>query len=284
MGYDCVDGTIIEFDGNKKKPFTFPRGTLKENETFVIDRNNYEQLLCDNSDIADLINSGRYVYLGYVVCLFDPKYINVKGKGESIELILSEYAREQAEKCLLKFHFSNEKASDPSYYYNGELYLNDMPKYNEIVPQSFDLCEDDTELNSATTSQIEAYNYNMSQLNSLELSTFANTVIYYMQKKEIEDNELKERTGLSLTAIEKICKGITKNVNVRNVMALCIGLELDSEECYDMFKKAGYNVREDTLMNRAYRFLFSCTNSGLQERNKILRYFNQDELPYHKGQ
>lgn len=68
----------------------------------------------------------------------------------------------------------------------------------------------------------------------------------------------------------------------KNVMALCIGLELDSEECYDMFKKAGYNVREDTLMNRAYRFLFSCTNSGLQECNKILRYFNQDELPYHK--
>lgn len=210
LGYDCVDGTIIEFDDNKKKPFTFPRGTLKDNETFVIDRNNYEQLLRDNSDFADLINSGRYVYLGYVVCLFDPKYINVKGKGESIELILSEYAREQAEKCLLKFRFSNEKASDPSYYYNGESYLNNMPKYNEIVPQSFDLCEDDTELNSATISQIRAYNYNMSQLNSPKLSTFANTVIYYMQKKEIDPNELHNRIGLSTTAIKKSILGKLK--------------------------------------------------------------------------
>lgn len=284
LGYDCVDGTIIEFDDNKKKPFTFPLGTLKENETFVIDRNNYEQLLRDNSDFADLINSGRYVYLGYVVCLFDSKYINVKGKGESIELILSEYAREQAEKCLLKFLFRKEKASDPSYYYNGESYLNDMPKYNEIVPQSFDLCEDDTELNSATTSQIEAYNENMNQLNSPKLSTFANTVVYHMLKKGIDPNELHNRIELSTTAIKKINTGETENVNKKNVMALCIGLELDSEECYDMFKKAGYNVREDTLMNRAYRFLFSCTNSGLQECNKILRYFNQDELPYHKGQ
>lgn len=282
LGYDCVDGTIIEFDDNKKKPFTFPRGTLKDNETFVIDRNNYEQLLRDNSDFADLINSGRYVYLGYVVCLFDPKYINVKGKGESIELILSEYAREQAEKCLLKFRFRKEKASDTSYHYNGAPYLNETPEYNKIVPQSFDLCEDDTELNSATISQIRAYNKNMSQLNSPELSTFANTVVYHMRKKEIDSNELHNRIKLSTTAIKKIHTGETENVNKKNVMALCIGLELDSEECYDMFKKAGYNVREDTLMNRAYRFLFSCTNSGLQECNKILRYFNQDELPYHK--
>lgn len=138
------------------------------------------------------------------------KYINVKGKGESIELILSEYAREQAEKCLLKFRFSNEKASDPSYYYNGESYLNNMPKYNEIVPQSFDLCEDDTELNSATISQIRAYNYNMSQLNSPKLSTFANTVIYYMQKKEIDPNELHNRIGLSTTAIKKSILGKLK--------------------------------------------------------------------------
>ncbi len=51
-----------------------------------------------------------------------------------------------------------------------------------------------------------------------------------------------------------------------------------------MFEKAGYNVHKDTLRNRAYRFLFSCTGSGLDECNKILRYFHQDELSYHKGQ
>lgn len=122
LGYDCFDGTIIEFDNNKKKPFTFPHGTLKEDETFVIDRDSYERLLREDTAFAELINSGRYVYLGYVVCLFDPKYINIEENAESIELILSEYAREQAEKCLLKFHLRNEKASDTSYYYNGASY------------------------------------------------------------------------------------------------------------------------------------------------------------------
>ncbi len=103
-----------------------------------------------------------------------------------------------------------------------------------------------------------------------------------MKEKEIDDKELHKRIGLSIAAIEKIYTGKTEKVNIKNVMALCIGLQLDSEECYDMFEKAGYNIREDTLRNRAYRYLFNNAFLGLKECNKILRYFNQEELPDHK--
>ena len=45
LGYDFVDGTILEYEENGNKiqpaPFSFPPGTLKENETFVIYRDNY---------------------------------------------------------------------------------------------------------------------------------------------------------------------------------------------------------------------------------------------------
>ncbi len=284
LGFDFVDGTIIEFDGKAMPPFIFPINTLKDNETFVINSDNYERLLRENKDFAELINNGRFIYLGYVVCRLDAEYINVESDEKDIRLVLSEYARENAHKCLIKFRFRNEKASNPSYYYNV-FYLNKIPEYNEIVTESFELCEEDTGLNSKTVELIKEYNATMDMLNDpLLKKSFANTVVYYMNKKKIEDNELSKRTELSIAAIEKIYKGITKNVNIKNVMALCIGLELDSEECYDMFKKAGHNVHEDTMQNRAYRFLFSCTQSGLKECNKILRYFNQDELPYHMGQ
>lgn len=102
LGYDFVDGTIIEFDGEQKKPFYFTPGTLKENETFVIDHANYERLLRENKEFAELINSGRYVYLGYVVCLFDAKYIDIEKKKDRIKLVLCDYAREHADECLLK--------------------------------------------------------------------------------------------------------------------------------------------------------------------------------------
>ncbi len=283
LGYDDVDGTFMIVDGCIYQPFSFPRGTLIENETFAINRDNYERLRRENKDFAELINSGRYVYLGYVVCRLDAEYIDVVSDEDDIRLVLSEYARENASKCLLKFRLRNEKTSNSSYYYNA-FYLNKIPEYNEIVTESFELCEEDTGLNSKTVELIKEYNDTMGMLNSSKLKkSLANTVVYYMQKKNIDDKELKERTGLSLTAIEKIYKGKTKNVNKKNVMALCIGLELESEECYDMFEKAGHNVREeDTMQNRAYRFLFSCTQSGLEECNKILRHFNQEELPDHK--
>ena len=85
------------------------------------------------------------------------------------------------------------------------------------MPESFDLCEDDTELDSATISQVREYNENMNRLNSSELSTFANTVVYYMQKKEIDDKELSKRIELSITAVEKIYKGKTENINIKTL-------------------------------------------------------------------
>lgn len=285
LGYDDVDGTFIIIDGCMYQPFLFPRGTLKENESFVINRDSYERLLRENKEFAELINSGRYVYLGYVVCQLDAEYIDVVPDEDDIRLVLSEYARENAHKCLLKFQFRNENTSDTLYYYKGASYLNKIPEFNKIVPESFDLCEEDAGLDPNTVAEIKEYNDTLDMLNSPECKkSFANTVVYYMQKRKIEDTELSERIKLTVPAIKKIYTGETEKVNVRNVMALCIGLELDSEECYDMFEKAGYDVREDTMQNRAYRFLFSCTCSGLQECNKILRVFNQEELPYHQGQ
>ena len=146
LGYDFVDGTCLEYEENGKKiqpaPFYFQPRTLKGNETFVIDRNNYERLLRENSDFADLINSGRYVYLGYVVCQLEAEYIDVVYDKDDIRYVLSKYARENANKCLLKFRFRNEKASNKSYHYST-FYLNKIPEYNEIMSVSdvVEICE-----------------------------------------------------------------------------------------------------------------------------------------------
>ena len=216
LGYDDVDGTFIIIDGCMYQPFLSPRGTLKENESFVINRDSYERLLRENKEFAELINSGRYVYLGYVVCQLDAEYIDVVPDEDDIRLVLSEYARENAHKCLLKFQFRNENTSDTLYYYKGASYLNKIPEFNKIVPESFDLCEEDAGLDPNTVAEIKEYNDTLDMLNSPECKkSFANTVVYHMQKKEIDDKELSKHIGLSTAAIEKIYKGITKNVNIQ---------------------------------------------------------------------
>ena len=282
LGYDYADGTLVTVDDCFYPPFTFPRGTLKENETFVIARNNYERLLRENSDFADLINSGRYVYLGYVVCQLEAEYIDVVSDEDDRRCVLSEYARENANKCLLKFRFRNEKASNQSYHYSS-FYLNQIPEYIKSVPESFELCEEDTGLDSTTVEQIKKYNETLDMLNSPDFkNSLANTVVYYMKKKSIDDNKLYKNAGITLPALRKIYQGKTKKPEMKTVIGLCIGLELDNEECYDLFEKAGYNIREDTLQNRAYRYLFNNTFLGVKKCNLILRLFKQEELRIYK--
>lgn len=277
LGYDWADGTWIEIDGKRYPEFQFPQGTLKEDETFIIDCSNYEKLLRENEEFAELINSGRYIYIDYAVCLLDPKFVDDKNK-------LTDHAREHADECLIRFKYRSIENKSSTYPYKARSYLNKIPDYNAVVPESFELCKEDTGLDQATKKMIKNFNDKLNELNSDKLSTFANTVIYHMKEKEIDDKELAKRTKLSIEAIKKIYIGKTKIVDKRNVMTLCIALELDLEESWDLFKKADYDLMQDSLQNRAYRFIIKNQYNTVTECNKILHYFCQDELPYHRGQ
>lgn len=288
LGYDSVDGTCLGSDDDRKKAFYFPLGTLKNNESFVINRSNFERLLRENADFAELINSGRYIYIGHVVCVFSSKYVTAVTNSENDEVIfeLSDYAREHADECLIKFKYKSITKTNDFFPIYISPYLNKMPDYNKVSPESFELSKEDTGLDQKTIDDIEQYNDEWNELNSNQKSTFSNTIIYYMKDKNIDDSELAKRTRLKPTAISKIISGKTKTPDPRNVMAICIALELSLSESIDLFMKlpTKYNIMNDTLQNRAYRYIIENQYFDLDECNKILRHFDQSELPYHKGQ
>ncbi len=95
LGYDYVDGTCLGSDDHRKKPFYFPLGTLKGNESFVINRSNFERVTRENEYFAKLINSGRYIFLGHVVCMFSSKYVIAISNSDNyeVEFELGDYAR-----------------------------------------------------------------------------------------------------------------------------------------------------------------------------------------------
>lgn len=68
--------------------------------------------------------------------------------------------------------------------------------------------------------------------------------------------------------------------DARNVMTLCICLELDIDSCYDRFKKINYDINTDTMRNRAYRYIINTLTSDLIRCNRILVLFGEDTLPY----
>ncbi len=285
LGYDFVDGTILEYEDNAKKiqsaPFYFRPGTLKENETFVIYRANYEKLFRENKEFAELINTGRYVYLGYVVCRLDSKYIDVIPSSDGVKLVLTDYAREHAEECFIKFKNTVSTRPYMNFSIYSAKYMNKLPEFNEIVLESFELCEDNVELDEGFLETIIDYNYILNNLNSEQCKTFANTLVFHMRRLNTDAKKIHNRVNLSETIIHNYCKGKKEPEDERNIMTLCIGLKLESDYCLDLFKKAGYSLEKDTMQNRCYKFLFDYTHKGLAFCNKILSKFNQDTLPYH---
>lgn len=286
LGYDFVDGTILEYEEKDNKvqpaPFYFQPGKLNENETFVINRANYIKFLGENKEFAELINTGRYVYLGYVVCRLDSKYIDAIPSSDGVKLVLTDYAREHVEKCCIKFKNTVSTRPYMNFSIYSAKYMNKLPEFNEIVLESFELCEDNVELDEGILKTIIDYNYILNNLNSEQCKTFANTLVFHMRRLNIDAKKIHNRVNLSETIIHNYCKGKKEPEDERNIMTLCIGLKLESDYCLDLFKKAGYSLEKDTMQNRCYKFLFDYTYKGLAFCNKILRKFNQDTLPYHR--
>ena len=141
LGYDYVDGTCLEYEENGKKiqpaPFYFQPGTLEDGGTFVIYHEDYERLLSENKEFADLINSGKYIYLGYVVCLVDQKYIDVIINENGLRFQLTTYAREHADECCIKFVAKSVFNKNEEYINYGQTYLS---KTNEKLLKQYEAC------------------------------------------------------------------------------------------------------------------------------------------------
>ena len=105
-----------------------------------------------------------------------------------------------------------------------------------------------------------------------------------MRRISITKPDLASEIKLSTTIIDDYCRG-EKEPDPRNVMTLCIGLNLEKDYIYDMFAKLKnkYDINADTMQNRAYKFIINngYVEHGLTECNKILRVFGQKPLPYH---
>ena len=72
LDWDLVDGAFVHVDGRYHDAFSFQEGILDQHQTFILDQKGYEKLYHNSREFADLIDSGKYIYLGYVVCKNDP--------------------------------------------------------------------------------------------------------------------------------------------------------------------------------------------------------------------
>lgn len=281
LGFDFVDGTIIERDGKSMPPFIFPQNTLKDNETFVIDSSNYEQLLCENKEFAELIEKRYFVYTGYVVCYNHPKYIKLKTSHNDIEYILSDYAREHADECCYKFKYT---------------YTSNHNSFTEYTISHY-LCKlDDIKLTITTDADDKGVSINAIQLKMIldkikedekkaektkasmllaEITTFSAALKYHKKQiKGLTYQRIVDTYGIPVDTLKAYVAPVDSNryrkPSMEHMMLLCHAFRLPHDTAIDFLTKAKTPLDENKALHKLYDHLLRFTDEGIDVWDKYL--------------
>ena len=292
LDWDLADGAFVFVDGKRYFPFSFTEGILDYHQTFVIDRASHEMLCETSSEYSELIGSGKYVYLGYVTCINDPKYIEVEQYGKIPRLVLSVYAREHADECCLIFSWKSTSYWKDEGEFYGQAYLSKEVTAEPYIEYTYDK---DFNLKSKQTvaeirEAVAVYQAALKKDNEVQIemmkqgcNDFASTLTFHMDRKDITIDQLVERSELSDTTIKKYRSGEVPNPPIENVMAVCIGLNLSKKYCEHLLSTASYSLGCSQRDN-AYRFLLDYTDGTLLQWNSILDAFKIPHIPNKRGQ
>ena len=282
LGFDFVDGTIIEFDGKAMPPFIFPINTLKDNETFVINSDNYERLLQENGDFLELITSRIFVYTGYVVCLYDAKYIKPAVNNGQISYELTDYAREHAHECCLKFeyHIKEENQYDidrlMSFTYLCRL---DSPKEYGEADKDGDYslsndAEDDITMFFEKLKKEKEVKKVLRDMEDKGIYSLYDALKYHKERKKLTYEKIADRSNIEFDTVKAYFKKPGKNnyrrIPLERLMIICNAFNLEEKLALDLLNKAGYSLNEHELKGQYYHYLLTITNAPLEAWNKHL--------------
>lgn len=281
LGYDYVDGTCLEYEENGKKiqpaPFYFQPGTLKGNETFVIDRDNYERLLRENKDFAKLIESKICVYTGYVVCLYDAKYIKPAVNNGQVSYELTDYAREHADECCLFYTLSSSQIIS-NYTYYGQKYLCNVTgsvkaEYSYDENDQWIISREIQSIIDRRKRDVELYE-NIIQKG---IKSFPAALTYIMDEAHLTKELLADRIECDPRTIQKYRNSQTPE-SIEKVLLFCLGCQTGPKVSKFLIEKSVGGIPDIGMKKTAYEFLLENTDTNLEIWNTILKGFNLPPL------
>lgn len=292
LGWDYAEGAFLFINGRYHSPLFFTKGTLGKNQTFLINTSEVERLRSLDSVFAELLNSGKFVSLGYVVCLKDEKYIRISNDYEfdktGSDYELTEYAKDHLDECCLIFNWHSKYGAPDEEGFYGRCYLCRDVCADNRVEYTFNKDFEFNQRKQEIAEQIKRYKAAFAKedevLKDVCRMSFMNQLIYHMDRKHITVEDLEDRAHLSDKTIKKYRSGDSKP-ELDNLMAIFIGLNLPETYCNEMLKARGLELNELELEHRVYRMLIREHSDGtIEQWNEILKGFGLKEIPNRRNQ
>lgn len=300
LGKSEAIGTLLYVNNKYHNPVSFKPGVLKQGETFIVDEGGLEDLRKKNKYLQELLNTGKFVYLGYVVCINDAKYI----ENEDGKLDLTEYARNNVDECCLIFNLSPVKRLQDKRKYTNQIALNLEVSCYDYIEHNGEYKYDSENVNNKNRIALKAeldkiieakketdkvlhkMYQDMQNVEGIKKSKteFGKMLIFHMNRKGLKIRDLTDKINVSKQSIEKWRSG--KAIpDLDNVMAIIIGLNLKPDYCWPMLEAAGYslNSKEDKMI--IYKMLIEKhTDGNLEQWNDIITAKGFPTIPYKRGQ
>lgn len=255
FGFEQADGVFNFADGRKCPAFSFGKGALKKGQTFVIDRSNIILESLFNSDLADDFKAGRFIHVGGLFVINDPKYVKIV---EDSEPTLTDYALEHVDECCLLFDRKTRVSShyDDSFYQFCFLCRDVNSKsFVETTFNSKEGKNEDVVKRAREMASIAAEAKRISDMLADVPSSFYGTLDYHIKRRKYTNEKMEERTGISSRMIQNYRKKKDAKPTLPSVLAMCIGLNLQPSLSYDLIAKAGYNIMIPSEECLIYRYL-----------------------------
>lgn len=291
LGIDVADGTFLYIDGHYHKPFYFKEGTLGPRQTFVIGKAEFGRLYQENAHFAEILRSGQFIYLGYVVCINDEKYVRRKSPNEmywqEYEYDLTLYARNHVDECCLIFNWCSRYGENDYDGFYGQCYLSKDVSAQNRIEHTYDKNFKNNQTIESIAAEVAMYRkaFDAEEKVLREVpNNFSEALKYHMRRKNISVEELAERSNLSVTTIKNYRAG-KKTPDMENIMAVFIGLNLTERYCKHMLRTLGRTLDDMDDRQKVYLILIREHSDGnIDQWNQILDAFGLDPIPNRRNQ
>ena len=116
------------------------------------------------------------------------------------------------------------------------------------------------------------------------VESFGNALIGYMNRLQITEYDLHDRTELSIRQISRIRTNKIKEIPLRTVVALCIGMRLEYNDSVILIGIAGYSLEKQSKDVQIYKAFLLEADISVVQCNKLLIKKNCMPLTGRKSQ
>lgn len=218
-----------------------------------IDRLTLFDAFSTDKNLRQLLVSGAYWYIDGYIVKNKPKYVE---NGT-----LTEYAIEHLEECTLEFKSVRHRGTAA-----GAL-LQRYEDYDLIACSEGAVEEEDLKQKKLQFERflVEEANDDFAPPEK----TFCEMLKPYLEQFRTGD-DFEIKTGVHRVKLKQFRDGKLNNPEVRTVVAICVGLNLDITQTMEMLRSAGH-ILLNTREHWAYKFIMTCCEGmEIEERNAIL--------------